>query len=73
MIMVTNIRAHNICEKLLTYIKASKLNYLVHETPYSVFITIRKRVIKECQELSGVTPVHEDSENIEEYQKKNNI
>ena len=65
MIMVTNI-AHNICEKLLANIKASKLNT-------QLFITIRKRFIKECQELSGVTPVHEDSENIEEYQKKNNI
>ena len=65
MIMVTNI-AHNICEKLLTNIKASKLNTYL-------FITIRKRFIKECQELSGLTPVHEDSENIEEYQKKNNI
>ena len=39
----------------------------------SVFQTFRKMFAKECQELSGVTPVHEDSENIEEYQKKNNI
>ena len=66
MIMVTNIRSHNICEKLLTNIKASKLNTYLS-------ITIRKRFIKECQELSGVTPVHEDNENIDEYQKKNNI
>ena len=31
----------------------SKLNYVVKETPYSAYVTIRKRFIKECENITG--------------------
>ena len=40
--------AREICEKLLLEIRASNLNFVVHETPYSAQICLRKRFIKEA-------------------------
>ena len=54
-----NIKAHIVCENLLNKVKHSKLNYLVNETPYSVFITIRKKFTKEHQDLPNVTLAQE--------------
>ena len=41
--------AGDICEKLLLEIRASNLNFVVHETPYSAQICLRKRFIKEAK------------------------
>ena len=54
-------RAHIVCEEFLSILRRSKLNYLVKETPYSAFVTIRKRLVKNGQELSNVTLVQGDS------------
>ena len=54
-----NSKAHKVCEDLLSICKSSKLNYLVKETPYSAYITIRKRFVKET-DLSDVTLVPRD-------------
>jgi hypothetical protein len=35
------------CGKILFSLKMSRLNFLVKETPYSAYITIRKKFIKE--------------------------
>ena len=45
--MVVNSSPYKVCENLINDVKASNLNYLVNETPYSAFITIRKRFTKE--------------------------
>ena len=44
--MVGSIGASHVCENLLNNVKSSNLNYLVNETPYSAYITIRKMFIK---------------------------
>ena len=38
--------AQDVCEKLVNQVKSSNLNFVVRETPYSVFITLRKSFIK---------------------------
>ena len=71
--MAQNTRAHLVCEKLLNNVKASNLNYLLNETPYSAFITIRKRFTKDCQDLPNVTLAKEDEKTVDEYKKDNNF
>ena len=39
-----------VCGQILFSLKMSKLNYLVNETPYSAYITIRKKFIKNNDE-----------------------
>eukprot|EP00092_Neocalanus_flemingeri_P090255 GFUD01114297.1.p1 GENE.GFUD01114297.1~~GFUD01114297.1.p1 ORF type:complete len:114 (-),score=29.92 GFUD01114297.1:20-361(-) len=41
-------------------LKQSNLNYLVNETPYSAFVTIRKKFVKEASEISDVTAALND-------------
>ena len=41
------------CGQILYSLKMSKLNYVVKETPYSAYVTIRKRFIKECENITG--------------------
>ena len=38
--------ANNTCEFLLKQIKSSNLNFMLQETPYSAYLTIRKSFIK---------------------------
>ena len=54
--MNANSKANFVC-RVIRVIKESNLNYLVNETPYSAFITIRKKFLKNRE-------VHEASENI---------
>ena len=44
--------AHYTCSKLLDAIKSSQLDFLLQETPYSVFLTIRKKYIKSFKPAS---------------------
>ena len=68
--MVGDIRAHKVCEQLLNYVKVSNLNYLVNETPYSAFITIRKIFSKDVEDLPYVTLILENKRNFEDVKKK---
>ena len=47
-------KANNVCNQVLKVLKESNLNYLVNETPYSAFVTIRKKFVKQM-ESSEVT------------------
>ena len=60
--MTGNSKANYVCNQVLRVIKESDLNYLVNETPYSAFITIRKKFIKnrEVQEASGTVNCIDD-------------
>ena len=71
--MTQDTRALLVCEKLLNNVKASNLNYLLNETPYSAFITIRKRFTKDYHDLPNVTLAQNDGKSVEEYQKENNL
>ena len=53
--MVVDSRANKVSEKILTTVKSSNLHFIVNETPYSAFITMRKRVIKDYRDLSHAT------------------
>ena len=45
--------AHYTCSKLLDAIKSSQLDFLLQETPCSVFLTIRKKYIKSFKPASA--------------------
>ena len=63
--MSGNLKANTVCNQVLKVLKQSNLNYLVNETPYSAFVTIRKKFVRtrEDQELLDVTPVDDISVN----------
>ena len=44
------------CGQILFSLKMSKLNYMVKETPYSAYITIRKKFVKSFQPDSDTSP-----------------
>ena len=57
--MTGNLKANTVCSKVLTVLKESNLNYLVNETPYSAFVTIRKTFVKQI-ESSEVSLAYND-------------
>ena len=59
--MVGDVRANKVCEQLLNSVKASNLNYLINETPYLAFITIRKRFAKGYEDISNVTVAQDET------------
>jgi predicted RNase H-like nuclease (RuvC/YqgF family) len=82
--MTGNLRANIVCNQVLRVVKESNLNYLVKETPYSAFITIRKKFIRqrEAEDTLEVTPAVDDlalsdvvlrQENISLRQKFNDL
>ena len=70
--MANNVKAHKVCEDLLSILKSSKLNYLVKETPYSAFVTIRKRFLKDT-DISNVTLVSNDDSDDTNMRRENLI
>ena len=40
------VTAEVVCENVLECLKTSNLNFLIQESPYSVYVTIRKRFLK---------------------------
>ena len=61
--MVGDVRAHQVCKQLLNAVKASNLNYLVNETPYSALYNNQKRFAKGYEDISNVTVAQDDSDN----------
>ena len=51
------------CGQVLFSLKASKLNYMVKETPFSAYVTIRKKFVKNFQTIE--TSVENNSDNEE--------
>ena len=60
--MTGNLRANTVCNQVLKVVKESNLNYLVNETPFSAFITIRKNFVRQSgkQEALEVTLACDD-------------
>ena len=44
--MVSDSSPHNACGQILFSLKMSRLNYVVKETPFSAYVTIRKKFIQ---------------------------
>ena len=49
-----------VCEKLLGKVKSSNLNFVVRETPYSVFITLRKSFASTKETNNHVLEQHDE-------------
>ena len=56
--MASEFTAEKACGQLLICLKMSKLNYIVNETPFSAYITIRKKFLRnvEPEDLDTVKP-----------------
>ena len=50
--MTNNVSANSVCNQLLKIVKDSNLNYLVNETPYSAYVTIRKTFVRNSSEVT---------------------
>ena len=69
---IIQVSANFACGQLLFNLRNSNLNYLVKETPYSAYITIRKKLVKEAFEdveavqtiVTDINVKHVDKENI---------
>ena len=63
------------CGQVLYCLKNSNLNYIVKETPYSAYVTIRKRFIKECVVIQGsiddTVKVNDDKSQLNDLKEKN--
>ena len=46
--MTSEYSADFACGQIFYCLRNSQLNYIVNETPYSAYITIRKKFIKHC-------------------------
>ena len=57
------------CGQVLFSLKMSQLNYVVKETPYSVYITVRKTFVKGVTESSNVNIGGDIVENIFDVKK----
>ena len=69
--MAEDSSAHFACGQILFNLKSSKLNYVLKETPFSAYITIRKKLIKSTEAIhiveksdKIVEPKQTGSENI---------
>ena len=52
--------ANSVCNQVLQIVKESKMNFLINETPYSAFVTIRKKFVKCSAEATLETElIHE--------------
>ena len=58
--MVNTISAERSCQEILLKLRSSGLIFLLQETPYSVYITIRKRFRKDAK--PNIPPVSHESE-----------
>ena len=54
--MVSEFSPDYACGQIIFNIKSSKLNYLVKETPYSLYITVRKKFVNNVREPSPNLP-----------------
>ena len=69
--MVGEFSADFACGQIIFNLKSSKLNYLVKETPYSLYITVRKTFVKEATQNSVINS-KDVSENDIILRKENN-
>ena len=47
---MASVKAENVFGQVLICLRMSKLDYMVKETPYSAYVTIRKKFIKSVDE-----------------------
>ena len=48
--------ANKICEEIIRKVATSNLNYQINQTPYSVYLSIRKKFVKEYEPSNEIVP-----------------
>ena len=61
------------CEKVLSTVKKSALNFIIQETPFSAYLTIRKTYCKDIKNLTVAEDNHDEQnkEKITKFEKEN--
>ena len=74
--MCDNSRAENVFGQILICLRMSKLDYIVKETPYSAYLTIRKKFAKSAKVgTEDIERVGQDDNiaKLDKVQKENNF
>ena len=64
------------CGQILFSLKTSNLNYMVNETPFSAYVTIRKKFVKNYQTVETVidnAPKTNNEESLRRLKKENDL
>ena len=61
---------HNACGQILFCLKMSKLNYVVKETPYSAYVTIRKKFIPSVEDKQEPLYVNKNLDELKKAEKE---
>ena len=64
---------NQICDEILRKVSSSKLNYHINQTPYSVYLTIRKKFIKEYEPINETPIVPEENSSYVSALEKENV
>ena len=57
--------AEKACGTILFCLKMSKLNYMVKETPFSAYVTIRKKFVKSPEPNFETPPLERENTNLQ--------
>ena len=67
------ISAHVTCAQVLDTLKTSGLTYTLNETPYSVYLTVRKKFTKEYTPSLSTQATNEQNNNVVDISKYEDI
>jgi hypothetical protein len=62
--MTGKVSAENVFGQVLICLRMSRLDFLVTETPYAAYVTIRKRFMKTANAFENVNNVYNIDENL---------
>ena len=72
--MVGKVSAENALGQVLICLRMSKLNYIAKETPYSAYVTISKKFVKQVEiDVVEKENIEMDSDEIRKVDKINNL
>ena len=72
--MVGKVSAENALGQVLICLRMSKLNYIAKETPYSAYVTISKKFVKQVEvDVVEKENIEMDSDEIRKVDKNNNL
>ena len=67
------INPHNTCAKILDTLRSSGLTYTLNETPYSVYLTVRKKFTKEYTPSLSTQATNEQNNNVVDISKYEDV
>ena len=72
--MLDEMSVEKACGQILFCLKSSNLNYMVKETPFSTYVTIRKKFVRNLHSVENITentPANDNNEYVRKLEKEN--